>query len=150
MSTELSGIMIAYIFCALPYATTFYEDIKNMYICNQIIRGGQLKYVVSKVVIIYLSAVIIMVLGSVLFISLCSLKSPWMDFQVGQWGPEIQGMYSVLLRDGRYFVYCVLYSLQLGLWAGILSISTAFLSLYLDNKVTVMVLPVLILSLIHI
>ncbi len=38
--SELSGIMIAYVFCAFPFATVFCEDLDNKYIRYELIRSN--------------------------------------------------------------------------------------------------------------
>lgn len=41
-------------------------------------------------------------------------------------------------------MYCILYSLQMGLLSGLLSVLAAYFSLYISNRVTVLVLPLVI------
>ena len=44
----------------------------------------------------------------------------------------------------HYFLYCVMYSLQLGLLSGLLSVLAGYFSLYIHNRVTVLALPIII------
>ena len=60
--------MVAYIFCAFPFATVFCEDLENKYIRYSIIRGNLKKYVFSQISIIYLTSIAVMVLGTAIFL----------------------------------------------------------------------------------
>lgn len=144
MSTEMSGVMIAYVFCAFPVATFFCDDLENGYIRYQVIRGNLKNYMLSKVATMYITSIIIMVLGTILFLGIYKTQAPWVDWELGDLDVELTGAYAGLLRGGHYFLYCILYALQLGLLAGVLSVFAALLSLFITNRVTVLVLPVLV------
>lgn len=144
MAVTLSGLMLAYLFCILPYAFVFCEDLEHNYTRYQIIRGNLRKYVCSKVAVIYLSSVAAMVLGTVLFVLMCSLKIPWATEDLFGLDIMILGAYGDLIRKGHFFTYCVCYALQLGLLAGMLSVLAAFISLFISNKVMVAAIPVCI------
>lgn len=73
-AVSMSGIMIAYAFCAFSYATVFCEDLEYKYARYSINRGNTWKYVVSKAVVVYGASVITMVLGSLLFVASIRLK----------------------------------------------------------------------------
>lgn len=60
-AVSMSGIMIAYAFCAFSYATVFCEDLEYKYARYSINRGNTWKYVVSKAVVVYGASVITMV-----------------------------------------------------------------------------------------
>lgn len=59
--------MIAYVFCAFPFATVFCEDLDNKYIRYELIGSNLKRYVVTKIAFIYLTAILVMVLGTILF-----------------------------------------------------------------------------------
>ena len=141
-ATEMSGMMIAYVFCALPYAASFCDDLEYQYIRYQAVRGSLKHYVASKVSVIYLSSAAVMVCGSLLFVSLCYAMGPW----EGPGSTQLyeSGAFHELAQRGHYMSYCGLYALQLGFLAGILSVMAAFFSMYITNKVMVFALPVLI------
>lgn len=143
-STELTGIMLAYVFCAFPYAAVFCEDMEKQYIRYAVIRGNYKSYVISKLIIIYLSSLIVMVLGTVLFLFLCRLQGPWADWSIDSFEIQLAGSYGWLVKSGHYFLYCTLSAVHLGILAGTLSVAAAFLSLYISNKMAVWLLPMLI------
>ena len=79
VSTNMSGIMIAYSFCAFSYAAVFCEDLENKYARYSIIRGNTWRYAVSKSTVIYGASVITMVLGTLLFVACIRLRLPWIS-----------------------------------------------------------------------
>lgn len=141
-ATEMSGFMIAYVFCAFPYAASLCEDLEHKYVRYQTVRGSLKRYVASKVGVVYLSSVLAMVLGSMLFVAYCRTQGPWVNEE--DIGPYVNGVYESLVESGHYGWYCAFYALQLGFLAAILSVLSAFFSLYITNKVTVFILPVVI------
>ena len=143
--SELSGIMIAYVFCAFPFATVFCEDIDNKYIRYELIRSNLKRYVVTKIAFIYLTAILVMVLGTILFLLSGRIAGgDWVNESVGCMNVLLNGSYSILLKKEHYFLYCVMYSLQLGLLSGLLSVLAGYFSLYIHNRVTVLALPIII------
>lgn len=144
MSTEMSGMMLVYVFCAFAYAISLGEDIENKYVRYQIIRGSKIKYIVSKVFVIYFSSILVMLIGTWFFLLLNRLRAPWVDLDIDDLSTEKAGQYSFLLQDGYYMWYCLLYALQLGLLAGVFSVLAALVSLYISNIVTTLAVPVLV------
>ena len=107
-STELSGIMVAYIFCAFPFATVFCEDLENKYIRYSIIRGNLKKYVFSQISIIYVTSIAVMVLGTAIFLMGCRTTGPWTNESTGTLNMLLHGNYGSLLKTEHYFMYTVL------------------------------------------
>ena len=143
-ATDMTGMMLTYVFCAWPFATVFCEDLERKYIRYAVGRGNLKSYVISKIAVIYSSSVVSMIIGTVFFICICRTKVPWVDWKTMDFPVLLAGSYGNLLSEGHYFSYCILFALQLGFFAGTLSVSAAFLSTYISNKVTVLVFPVLI------
>lgn len=143
-ATEMSGMMIAYVFCAFPFAASICEDLEYKYVRYQAARGSLKHYVASKVSVIYLTSVAVMVLGSMVFVFLCRTEGTWVGQELDDVEVLLAGVYGCLIEDGHYAWYCMFYALQLGLLAGIFSVLAAFFSLFITNKMTVFALPVLI------
>ena len=143
MASNMSGIMIVYAFCAFSYATVFCEDLEHKYARYSINRGNTLKYVVSKAVIVYGSSVITMVLGSLLFVAAIRLKLPWTSGAADQ-STYLAGMYSSLIAGEHYWAYVFLCTLQMGMLAGVLSLAASFLSMFVSNKMLILITPILI------
>lgn len=143
MSTNMSGIMIAYAFCAFPYAAAFCEDLENKYARYSINRGNTRRYAVSKSVVIYGSSAVTMVLGTFLFVACIRLRLPWIS-EYTDLGVLQAGMYGTLLDGEHYWIYVFLYALQLGMLAGVLSLAAAFLSMFVSNKMMLLITPILL------
>ena len=73
---SLSGMMILYLFCIFPFGMVFCEDLEHHSLRYQIIRGNIVRYVVSKTILIYISSVLTMVLGTGLFALLVENPAP--------------------------------------------------------------------------
>ena len=142
-AVSMSGIMIAYAFCAFSYATVFCEDLEYKYARYSINRGNTWKYVVSKAVVVYGASVITMVLGSLLFVASIRLKIPWTSEGL-QDAFFMEGMYGSLIVGKHYWPYVFLSALQMGMLAGVLSLAASFLSMFVSNKMLVLITPVLI------
>ena len=91
--------MIAYVFCAFPFATVFCEDLDNKYIRYELIRSNLKRYVVTKIAFIYLTAILVMVLGTILFLLSGRIAGgDWVNESVGCMNVLLNGSYSILLK----------------------------------------------------
>lgn len=142
-STIMTGSLIAYSFCAFPFAGIYPEEWEHKYIRYGVIRGNLKAYVLSKTVVIYLSSLAVMVMGTFLFLFLCRTQVPWADWSIDQYGMELAGSYGHVLEQGHVLLYCGLYALNMGLVAGALSGMAALCSVFISNTVLVLVFPVL-------
>ncbi len=145
-STNMSGAVISFVFCALPYATSFSEDQEYRYVLYSAARGSLKSYVFAKAAVIYLSSVLAMMGGTLLFLLLCRTQVPWMDWEQDSYGVALAGGYGHLLSEGRPLLYCMVSALHMGLLAGVLSLMSAFCSIYLSNKVLVLLMPFLLVT----
>lgn len=142
-ATHLSGVLLTYLFSAVPFATVFCEDIEQKYMNYEIIRGNFKTYVRSKCVVIYVSSFLTMVIGTLIFVLLCRTQIPWVNWDMTDLSMEKAGCYGTLLEKGHYVVYCLLYASHLGMWSGLLSLMAALGSVYVSNKLLICVLPIL-------
>ena len=97
---------------------------------------------VSKAVVVYGSSVISMVLGSLLFVASIRLKIPWTS--EGLQDIFMEGMYGSLIAGEHYWSYVFLCALQMGMLAGTLSLAASFLSMFVSNKMLILITPILI------
>ena len=86
---------------------------------------------------------ITMVLGSLLFVASIRLKIPWTSEGL-QDAFFMEGMYGSLIVGKHYWPYVFLSALQMGMLAGVLSLAASFLSMFVSNKMLVLITPVLI------
>lgn len=143
-ATNLSGALITYVFCAVPFAAVFSEDLEHKYMRYEAIRGSLKSYVISKCVVIYLSAVLTMLCGTLIFLLFCRAQIPWVNWESTDLLAERAGCYGSFIENGHYLTYCMLYALHLGMLAGVLSLMAAFASMFIANRMLVLVLPVLL------
>lgn len=145
LATDMSGALMMYVFCALPYGTVFSEELEHKYARYGIVRGSLKGYVLSKSIVIYVSSVIVMMGGTLLFVLLYRTQLPWVDWQwASDLGTIAAGCYGDILKSGNNLGYCMLYALHLGLLAGMLSLFAAFCSIHIFNRVLVLVMPIVL------
>lgn len=144
-ATNMTGFILTFVFCAFPYAAVFAEELEHKYIRYGMIRGNLKSYVISKIVVIYISSVVTMVWGTLLFVLLCHTQIAWISPEPLAAEMELQmyasGCYGSLAENGHYLAYCMMHALHWGLLAGMLSVMAAFFSVYISNRVLVLILP---------
>lgn len=69
--------IMSMMFCALPYAQSFCEDMDYNYLQQILLRKNLKIYVILRITMIYLSAIMTMVAGTLIFIMLIHIKLPW-------------------------------------------------------------------------
>ncbi len=132
---------VALIFCAVPFAGSFLEDIKHKYIQLLIMRGSLKKYLMSKIIMIYISSAFSMFFGIMLFIVLVRLQVPW--------ALEDEYLYSDILtkvfwENGHHLIFFAIHALFIGLMAGNLAILAAYVSLFWQEELLTIALPFLV------
>lgn len=145
----LSGQVLAYIFCAFPFASAFCEDLEHRYILYSVSRGNIRNYAISKIINIYLSSFVTMVLGVFIFTIVCRIWVPWGFTTDSFYSYAINGCYGMLIAHGHYVVYCLLYAVNLGMLAGTLSVLASTISLFICSKVMIITIPVLLMQILY-
>lgn len=130
--------VLALIFCAFPFAGSFIEDIKHKYIQILIIRGSLKKYTISKVVLIYSSSIVEMVLGTVIFVTLAHLWEPWVLEDEYLFADILK---TVFWENGHYLIFFIIHSFFIGLLAGNLSVLSAYISLFWQEELLALATP---------
>ena len=130
-ATSLIPFLVTLTICAIPFSHCFCEDMEYHYIFQTALRCPVWKYVLVKILLIYLTAISTMVLGTVLFVLIIRLKVPWT-------GPESHWMQYPFVRvffdNDHFLVYYIVHSFFTGLLAGFLSVLAAFGSLFWQNR----------------
>jgi len=145
----LSGHVLTYIFCALPYASIFCEDLEDKYIYYAVNRGKLRNYTISKVVHIYLSSVVTMVLGVLIYCLIVRIWVPWGLASDTYYESALEGCYNFLVLHSRYLLYCLAYAFNLGLLAGTLSVAASYISLYIHSRIIVLTVPALLILILY-
>ena len=107
------------------------------------IRGNLRSYVFSKMLVIFISSVLAMGIGITCFAVCCAVSMRWLDEGTGEYILQFGG-YRYFLEHGHYLLWFLLYGIQWGMLAGILSMAATFCSLFLTNKMLVYSVPVLL------
>ncbi len=130
---------ICLIFCAVPHAQSFCEDIEYGYIRQIALRTSLKYYTASRVALIYLSSIITMILGTLVFVVIVHMKVPWLskDDYINH---DILAEF--FLNTNHYILYFK--SFFWGLLSALLSILAAYVSLFWINRLLVLSLPFII------
>ena len=144
-----SGHMLVYIFCAVPYACSIYNDLEHKYINYLIYRGNLKHYLTSKVTFIFLSSVFTIIMGTLIFCLLLRCFLPWGTAADSSGGCYSGGCYVYFIAQEMHLLYCLLYSLNIGLLSGLLSVCAACISLIIPSKFVVLSTPILILQILY-
>lgn len=137
--------LLTFVFAAVGYSGAFCDDIECRYITVQILRGDVRSYTAAKMTTVFINGMCIMTLGMLLYAIILKFRFPWSS--------EIEGTFEMLLEQGGFRgilerewfpAYIVLFSMQFGLAAGMLSAAAAYVSLFYSNKLFVLSSPLVI------
>lgn len=147
LALNMSGSILGYVFCALPFATVFAEEQEYRYARLSIIRGNLKSYVASKSLIIWLSSAAAILGGTLAYLLLMRIWIPWMDWEAaGQadYSAIISMCYGSFLKHRHAFLLCMAYALNQSFLAGMLSLGSAFVSLFIRNHLMQLIMPALL------
>lgn len=131
-------------FCACSYADCFCDDLETKYINFMMARGNLKNYTFSKIIVIFLSSVVTMVLGVCIYVLVLHIWLPWNEREGGIYTSLMEsGGFRFFLEQECYFSYFLLVGVQMGLLAAVLSLFAAYISLYISNKLLVMSVPLI-------
>lgn len=138
-----STAIIIYAFCAVAFSGCFLEDSEHAFWYQIIQRGTIRKYVWSKVIVCFMGAVLVSVLGVLLFSLILRTQIPF----VSEINPfiDVQREYDkfgFLLYPNRIVWYFLCASAMNGLLGGIFALLSAYLSLYEKNRIFTISAPV--------
>ena len=126
-------------FSLLPHAQSLCEDMENQYIKLLIVRVGIKKYIMTRMITIALSAVLTMILGTIIFILIVRMNVPWIEA-----GEGMETDFFLQIFQGRYFLYFVVRAFFNGLLAACMAVGAAYASLYWCSRFFVLSLPFLL------
>lgn len=142
------SLLLVFIFCAYAYSSCFSEDFENSCYRYSVIRGNTWVYVLSKVITICLITTVSMILGTLIFVLSLSCFVPWIPkFQLAGSTYDFltsSGKFPQLLANNHFILYYTCLALCMGLYASMLSLISAWVSLYVSNKMLVLTIPVIV------
>lgn len=137
--------LLTLIFTTFAFGHCFCEDIEHSYIRFLVIRGSLRSYVVSKVIVIALSAIFTMMAGMLLFVLLLRMNFPWIDLTEGTFETLVQyGAFRLFLENGNYILYFLFCGIQYGLLAAVLAVAAALFSLLYHDALFVLSVPLIV------
>ena len=136
--------MIILIAGTFIYGDSLCLDVEHRYIISSMIRSGTKSYVVSKIFVIFFAAVMSICLGIVIYASVLHLFMPWTQTVSNQYEFLMQsGSFRFLLEHNMFILYFFMWGLQYGMLAGVLAVLSAYVSLFITNKMLVLATPFL-------
>lgn len=136
--------ILTLVFCAFPYSACFCEDYEDRYIQLEVIRGDLHSYTYSKVVVIFISSVMTMAIGIMMYAGILRGFLPWIT--IGDSHYENISLCGGLRRvfiSGNYLLYYFLFGIQFGVIAGVLALLASYISLFISNRLLILSIPIL-------
>lgn len=154
---QLTGVNVLYVFifvmdgmpamlilmaASYGYADSICSDIEHCYLRCLLIRTQLKKYVFAKVLVIFLSSLIITSFGILLFVVVMRFFLPWIGTSDSMYEVFSEtGCFCDLLKKGNYVLYFLLCGVKYGLLSGVLSVFAAYISLFVSNRMIVIIFP---------
>jgi hypothetical protein len=133
--------MLALLFCAVPYATSFCEDWNNQFVRPSCIRSGPGKYCASKIFVCAFSGGGTIVLAHILVWLILALKFPL--FKVGDHSGDFVLLHSVL-QGGHIVSFFICDLILMLLLYALLATIAFFISIHVPNIFVTLVSPLII------
>lgn len=137
-----STYVLVYAAAAIPFAGVFVEDGLHKFSYPSIARGNLKGYAWSKILTGFFSAALTVGIGSLLFCCMVHIRMPWNTLD-GETLARYENYccFGFLLKRGMFRLYFFCYALMRGLLAGILAVLSQWLSLYVENRLFAIALP---------
>lgn len=134
------GNMLTFIVCAIPFASVYTDELETKYVCYSAGRGNLKKYVLSKSVVIMISSIIVFVAGALLFSLFFHIWFPWSSEEFINMVHDGIAYEKILTKYG-VCPWILLWAFQSGMKAGCFSLLSAYVSLYISNRMLVLIMP---------
>lgn len=140
----MTGLLCLMI-CSFSYAGSLSEDIENRYLIAECMRGNVRNFTRARALLIFLSALLTMITGTVCYALFVAWRS-------GGWYSQNSSSYLLLKEMGGWYtgilekypiIYFVIAGCLYGLLAGLLALLSALFSLFVSNKLLTASVPFL-------
>ncbi|MDE6619916.1 MAG: hypothetical protein K2K74_05375 [Lachnospiraceae bacterium] len=143
-STDIVQFLLVMVFGAMPFAGAVCEDLEYGYIHWIVIRSSLKDYCISRVITVLASSICAYTAGMMLFTVILKTRCEWFDEQDSVYQSAVNsGSFRTILQGGHFYLYVFLFSLQMGMMIGMLSLISVYISLYITNKLLVLSIPVM-------
>lgn len=136
--------VINFMIAAILMGTSYCEEKEKGYYYFWIKRCDEKTYMISKILNCFFSSFTLLALGMFTWILSLRLFLPWNDPASGQFEVVLEQGMGELLQTGHFLLYYALYCVGIGMMAGILSVGTFTISLFLENQMMTILLAALL------
>ncbi len=130
--------IVSMTFCTMCYAQSLCEDQEHFFLRQLNMRKSLRIYTISKIIVISMTAILAMVLGTMIFVLIVHVKVPWV-LQGEILNTDI--LANFFQRTQFFPLYFVTDSLYTGMLAAMISVLAAYISLFWKNKLFVLSIP---------
>lgn len=146
MYTSVFGVFAMSI-AVIPYAASYIDDKQNRYKDQMVLRGTLDRYIISRIITVFMSAFMTFLIGYELYML-------YMISKVGVYNPEADvnmigadGAYLNLYLDGNYHLYILMCGVHLAAMAGLMGIMGLLAAQIFNNRMAVCIFPAIVVSL---
>ena len=142
--TTYSLYILEFAFGSLAYANCFVEDAEHKFWYQSIQRGNIRNYTKSKVYSCFVAAVVATVFGIIIFVFLMRVRMPFFTRNNPAWKNIAEhSVCGFFANEKTILIYFLGVALLQGLLAGILSLVSMLLSLFVKNRMFTISIPVI-------
>lgn len=129
-----STVIMAYAFCCIPFGGCFIEDSEHQYWIHELQKGSLRCYTWSKTITCFLSGVLTMVCGILLFVFVLRLRVPFLQEEYIVEDQRRADTFGFFIYSDSILLYFICSAVLCGMLGGILTVLSAYLSLYEKNR----------------
>ena len=138
-----STAIMAYAFCSMSFSGCFIEDSEYRFWYLEVQKGNLKQYVWSKTLICFLSGVLTMIVGILLFAFMLRLYVPFYQEHSFLEEQRMMDNFGFLLYPNTILLYFICSAAFCGILGGIFALLSAFLSLYEKYRLFTICAPVI-------
>lgn len=127
-------------FASMTYSDCFCADRENKYIQQMLIRGDLWPYVVAKTIVIQVSTMLTLLLSTVIYV--LYMRIQWPLFSETE--KKELDLYLYTSMSDMPYLYIMAEFLKFAILAGVLGILAAYISLYIQNRLLLLTVPLMV------
>ena len=132
--------LLLFSFASMAYSDCFCADRENKYIQQMLIRGDLWPYVVAKTIVIQISTMLTILLSAALYILYVRIQWPLFS----ETEKEELDLYMYTSMADMPYLYIMAEFFKYAILAGVLGILAAYISLYIQNRLLLLTVPLMV------
>jgi|GEM_PF-6879317 len=138
-------VLLIMIICSITFSSSLKDDIRTVFIRQEILRGDRLSFSFARNISIFLSGLLTFFIGFITFILIQMIFLPWYDegdsiyLSAGRTG----ALHNLVLSY-NFLIYSILFAILIGMLMGIVCLISGIVLLYVENSLIVYTLPALV------